>query len=127
MRCFLQLLNITFKDHLSNEKVRNKIMEATGKHDDFPSIVKKRKLRWCGHISSASGMTKTILAGTAKGTRRRGRQRKRWEDQLKDWSGLKFSKTVSVVEDRYECQDVTCATPTTLNVKGLKTKIKITT
>ena len=40
------------------------------------TMVKKRKLRWYGHISRSSGMAKTILQGTVKGTRRRGRQKK---------------------------------------------------
>ena len=32
------------------------MQNAIGKHDDFLTIVKKRKLRWYGHISGASGM-----------------------------------------------------------------------
>ena len=31
-------------------------------------------------------LTKTILQGTAQGGRRRGRQRKRWEDNIKEWT-----------------------------------------
>ena len=34
-----------------------------------------------------------------KGIRRKGRQRKRWED-IKDWTGLEFGKSVRAVEDR---------------------------
>ena len=45
-------------------------------------------------------MTKTILQGTVKGTRKRGRQRKRWEDNTKDWTGLEFGESVRAVEDR---------------------------
>ena len=45
-------------------------------------------------------MAKTTLQGTIKGTRRRGRQRKRWEDNIKVWAGLEFSESVRAVEDR---------------------------
>ena len=78
MRCYRRLLNISYKDHLTNEEVRNRIQNAIGVQDDLLTMVKKRKLRWYGHISRSSGMAKTILQGTGKGARRRGRQKKRW-------------------------------------------------
>ena len=73
-----------------NEEVHNRIQNATGEHDDLLTMVKKRKLRWYGHISSSSGMAKTILQGTVKGARRRGRQKKRWEDNIKEWMEMGF-------------------------------------
>ena len=84
----LRLLNISYRDHLTNEEVRNTIQNATGVHDDLLTMVKKWKLRWYGHISRSSGMAKTILQGTVKETRRRGRQKKRWEDNIKEWTGM---------------------------------------
>ena len=77
MRCYRRLLNISYKDHVTNEEVRNRIQNATGIHDDLPTMVKKWKLRWYGHTLRWSGMAKTILQGTVKGARRRGRQTKR--------------------------------------------------
>ena len=50
MRCYRRLLNISYKDHVTNEEVRNRIQNAIGVHDDL-TMVKKRKLRWYGHIS----------------------------------------------------------------------------
>ena len=41
-------------------------------------------------------MAKTILQGTVKGARRRGRQKKRWEDNIKEWTG----DSLRVAEDR---------------------------
>ena len=78
MRCYRRLLNISYKDHVTNEEVRNRIQNAIGVHDDLLTMVKKWKLRWYGHISRSSGMAKTILQGAVKGARRRGRQKKRW-------------------------------------------------
>ena len=77
MRCYRRLLHISYKDHVTNEEVRNRIQNAIGVHDDLLTMVKKRKLRWYGHISRSSGMAKTILQGTVKGARRRGRLKKR--------------------------------------------------
>ena len=77
MRCYRRLLNISYKDHMTNEEVRNRIQNATGVHNALLTMVKKRKRRWYGHISRSSVMAKTILQGTVKGARRRRRQKKR--------------------------------------------------
>ena len=100
MRCYRRLLNISYKDHVTNEEVRNRIQNATGVHDDLLTMVKKRKLRWYGHISRSSGMAKTILQGPVKGARRRGRQKNRWEDNIKEWTGMGFGDSLRAAEDR---------------------------
>ena len=88
MRCYRRLLNIPTKTMWrTNEEVRNRIQKAIGVHDDL-TMVKKRKLRWYGHISRSFGMAKTILQGTVKGARKRERQKKRWEDNIKELTGM---------------------------------------
>ena len=64
------------------------------------TIVKRRKLQWYGHVSRSSGLAKTILQGTTKGGRRQGRQRKRCEDNIREWTGLEFAKSQRAVENR---------------------------
>ena len=52
-------------------------------YDEHLTLVKKWKLRCFGQVSRSSGLAKTILqGGTVKG-KRRGRQKKRWEDNIK--------------------------------------------
>ena len=41
-----------------------------------------------------------MLQGTVKGGRRQGRQRKRWEDNIREWTGLEFGKSQRAVENR---------------------------
>ena len=84
MRCYRKILRISYKDHVTNEEVLAKIQQAIGPHEDLLTIVKRRKLRWYGHVSRSSGLAKTILQGTVKGERRQGRQRKRWEDNIRE-------------------------------------------
>ena len=79
MRCYRKILQISYKDHVTNEEVYAKIQQAIGPHEDLLTIVKKRKLQWYGHVSRSSGLAKAILQGTVKGGRRQGRQRKRWK------------------------------------------------
>ena len=83
MRCYRRLLNISYKDHVTNEEVRRKIQAAIGEYDELLNLVKKRKLRWFGHVSRFSGLAKSIIQGTVKGKRKRGRQKKRWKDNIK--------------------------------------------
>ena len=40
------------------------------------------------------------MQGTVKGGRRQGRQRKRWDDITREWTGLEFAKSQRVVENR---------------------------
>ena len=43
---------------------------------------------------------KAILKVTVKGGRKQGRQRKRWEDNIREWTGLEFAKSRSAVGNR---------------------------
>ena len=43
MRCYLKILHISYKDHVTNEEVRAKIQQAIGPHEDL-TTVKRRKL-----------------------------------------------------------------------------------
>ena len=100
MRCYRKILNISYKDHVTNEEVRARIQRAIGPHDDLLTIVKKRKLTWYGHVTRSDGLAKTILQGTVPGGRRRGRQKKRWEDNIKEWTGLSFASSQKAAADR---------------------------
>ena len=94
------------KDHVTNEEVYAKIQEAIGPHEDLLTIVKRRKLQWYGHVFRSSGLTKTILQGTVKEGRRQGRQRKRWEDNIREWTGLVFAKSQRALENREKWRKV---------------------
>ena len=56
--------NISYKDHVPNDEFRRKIQGAIGEYDELLTMVKKRKLRWFGHVSRSFGFAKKILQGT---------------------------------------------------------------
>ena len=61
------------------------------------------------------------MQGTVNRGRRQGRQRKRWEDNIREWTGLEFAKSQRAVEngkmEKIGCE-IICGAPTTLAVKG---------
>ena len=100
MRCYCKILRISYKDHVTKEEVRAMIQQATGPHKDLLTTVKRCKLQLYGHVSRSSGLAKTILQGTVKGGRRQGGQRKGWEDNIREWTGLEFGRSQRAVENR---------------------------
>ena len=100
MRCYCKILRISYKDCVTNEAVHAKIQQAIGPHEDLLTMVKRCKLQWYGHVTHSSGLAKTILQGTVKGGRRRGRQGKRLEDNIREWTGLEFGRSQRAVENR---------------------------
>ena len=79
-----KILCISYKDHVTSEDVCAKIQQAIRPHEDFLTILKRRKLQWYGQVSRSSGLAKPIFQGTVKGGRRQGRQKERM-----DWHGVR--------------------------------------
>ena len=121
MRCYCKILHISYKEHVTDEEVRAKIQQAIGPHEDLLTIVKRRKMQWYVHVSRSSGLAKTILQGTVKGGRRQGGQRKSWEDNIREWTGLEFGKSQRAVLPLGKMEEtgceIICGAPTTLAVK----------
>ena len=122
MRCYRKILRISYKDHVTNEEVRAKIKQAIRPHEDLLIVIKRRKLQWYGHVSRSSGLAKTILQGTVKGGRRRGRQKEqmRRQHQRMDRPGVRQVPEGSGEQGKMEetgCE-IICGAPTTLAVKG---------
>ena len=122
MRCYRRLLHISYKDHITNEIVCKKIQTAIVPYEDLLTTVKKRKLRWYGHVTRSNGLCKKVLQGTVPGKRKRGRQKKRWEDIIREWTGLDFNSSQRTAQHHQICQkivaDVSIGAPTTLMVPG---------
>ena len=100
MRCYRRLLGISYRDHITNEEVKRRIENEIGPYTDLLTLVKRRKLKWYGHVTRSSGLAKTILQGTVRGGRRRGRQRKRWESNITEWTGLELANVLRRAESR---------------------------
>ena len=84
----------------------SKIQQVLGPHEDILTIVKRRKLQWYDQVSRSSGLAKTISQGTVKGGRRQGRQKKRWEENIREWTGLEFAKSQRALENREKWKEL---------------------
>jgi len=106
MRCYRQLLGISYLDHVTNKEVRKTIMEATDHYEDLLTTIKRRKMKWYGHVTRSDGLSKTILQGTVRGGRRRGRQRKKWSDNITEWTKKTFAETQALAHNRQKWQEL---------------------
>ncbi|KAK2177529.1 hypothetical protein NP493_584g01029 [Ridgeia piscesae] len=111
MRCLRKLLSITYIDHISNEEVRNRTRQAIGPHEDLLTTVKRRKLKWYGHVIRSTGLAKTIMQGAVQGGRRRGREKKRWEDNMPEWTGMTLGAAMGKAETREEWRELVAMLP----------------
>ena len=102
MRCFRKLLGTSYRDHITNEEVKARIENTIWPYEDLLTSVKRRKLTWYGHVTRSSGLAKAVLQGTVQERLRRGSQRKRWEDNIKEWTGLEWNILLRKAEDREE-------------------------
>ena len=62
------------------------------------------------------------MHGTVKGGRRQGKQRKRWEDNIREGTGLEFGRSQRAAENRKKIEktgcEIICGAPVTLAVKS---------
>ena len=78
---------ISWTDHVRNEEVLLRVNE----HRNILHEIRKRKANWIGHILRRNCLLQQVIEGNIKGqirvTRRRGRRRKKLQDDLKDRRG----------------------------------------
>ena len=80
---------------------------------DLITTIRRRKLKWFGHVVRSTGLTKTCMMETVRGGRRVGRQRRRWEDNIMEWTGMQFEECVRSAESRSRWRELCwrCAVP----------------
>ena len=60
------------------------------------------KLAYFGHIMRGSGspLTLQIVEGMVEGKRKRGRQKKQWFDNIREWTGLSYMRAKRSAQNR---------------------------
>ena len=111
-KCYRRMLHISYREHRTNDYVSQLVTTHAGEQEPLLSTVKRRKLTWYGHITRHTSLSKTILQGTIEGKRRRGRQRKAWMDNIKEWTGCSFQTLLRTAEDRERWRSLTAQATT---------------
>jgi len=97
MKGLRKILPVSWTAKKTNEWVLNK----AGVKRELLDTVKARKLAYYGHTMRKQGtcLEKEIMQGTMPGSRRRGRPRTAWMDNIKTWTGLSVEESIRMTED----------------------------
>ena len=91
---------MSYRGHVTNDEARISFRHAIGPYEVLFTSVRKRKLRWYGHITRSIGLAKMIIQDPVRGGRRKGSQEKRWEDNITEWTGLKLGEAKTNADNR---------------------------
>ena len=96
MKCYRKILRISWKEKKRNSDIINtlKIPECW-----LLNTIAKRKLHLFGHIKRHS-LERQIMKGRVPGKRRKGRQRRRWTDDIKDNMNTSLENASRIAQDR---------------------------
>ena len=64
------------------------------------SCAPQQEAKWHNTTRGTRPLCTTDMCVTVKGARRQVRQRKRWEDNIREWTDLEFTKSQRAVENR---------------------------
>ena len=70
---YFTLLGITYQERKTNVFIRNRMIETIGNYEPLLQTIKRRKLKWFGHISRHDNLCKTFMQRAVEGSRNRGR------------------------------------------------------
>ena len=100
MRCYRRNLH---KDHITNEEVHSCVWALIGPYEEFLIRVKKKEAEMVWACLPLIWPCQDNT--TVNGTRRRGRQKKRWEDNVKKWQDC-FAASQRAVGDRTKWREM---------------------
>ena len=102
-----KLLRISNLEHQTKDWVWSKINFLV----DPQEPVKRWKLARFGHVTRHESLSKTILQGTLEGERRRGRQKKCWMDDVKEWTSMPMPELLTMTSSRKGWKGVSAESP----------------
>ena len=105
MLCYRRLLRIPWTQYKMNEWILCKLKVDR----ELLDPVKSLKLVFYGHTTwKYESLEKEIVQGCVPGYRNRGRQRRRWSDDIAEWTGMKINEVATAAEDRDLWRGILC-------------------
>ena len=103
MKTLRRMLGLKSQEYRTNESI---LQETSYTRQLVPNI-KKRKLRYVGHISRKDeSLEKTIMQGGVEGKRGRGRPRRTWMNDVTEWTSLSVHEVTRKVKNRQEWRKI---------------------
>ena len=82
-------------DHIPLRELRRRTNIKT-----LSSHIIARKLKWYGHVKRSQLPVKVTVEGLVEGKRKRGRPRRRWRDDIRDWTGQTWQELNRLSQNR---------------------------
>ena len=76
------MLNTTYRKRKTNVYNHEEIISIIGSYEYILQKVKRRKISWLDHESRHDTLATTNLQGRVEGTRKRGRPKRNWLDDV---------------------------------------------
>ena len=96
--CWRRLLRIPWTERRTNKSILDELRAETS----LEGMIIKQALTFFGHTMHASRIEKDVMLGKVEGTRRRGRERTRWLNSLKDVTGMTLYELKEKAMNRME-------------------------
>ena len=98
-----RMLNISWKE----KKTNNSILEELNTTRQLLGKAVHLKMGYLGHILRGHGspLTLQIIEGKMDGKRKRGRQKKKWYDNIKEWTGLTYTQAKRLAQNRVKWRE----------------------
>ena len=97
LTAYRRLLRVSWREHRTNAS----ILEELQPKQRLLAEVQRRKLNYFGHIVRAQNLSTHMLHGRIDGKRPRGRPRRRWTDDIKQWTGRPVEECIRTAQDRH--------------------------
>ena len=93
-----RMLNISWKEKRTNMSV---LHELDTDRELLGNVI-SLKVGYFGHVMRGSGspLAAQIIEGKVEGKRKRGRQKKKWFDNITEWTGLTYTEAKRTAQDR---------------------------
>ena len=102
--------NITHRQRKKNVYINDEMISRIGSYKRVILKVKRRKISWFGHVSTHETLPNTIIQGRVEGTRKIGRPKRTWMDDVYEWTGMYTGSLLDVMKYRYSWKKL-CMTP----------------
>ena len=98
MWIYRKMLKISWNSFTPN----NRVLERMNEKRKLMSTIMQRKLSFFGHLQRGAQFSfpRLILEGKLQGKRAPGRQRRKWLDDIREWTGLNYPQLKRVVQNR---------------------------